>query len=58
MLTRQEPALAEIETQIELLCRHHWIIEPANGPVSKGECRYCRETREFQNSVVEAERDY
>ena len=58
MLTRQGPALAEIETQIELLCRHYWIIEPAKGPVSKGECRYCRETREFQNSIVEVERDY
>jgi len=57
MLTRQEPALAETETQIELLCRHYWIIEPANGPVSKGECRYCRETREFQNSVFEVERE-
>ena len=58
MLTRQEPVVVEMETPIELLCRHYWIIEHANGPVSKGECRYCRETREFQNSVFEAERDY
>ena len=58
MLTQQGPALADIETQIELLCRHFWKIEPADGPVSKGECQYCREIREFQNSIVEVERDY
>ena len=32
-------------------CRHYWIIGIANGPKSKGVCRYCGETREFFNSV-------
>ncbi len=32
-------------------CAHHWIIETADGPVSKGACRLCGEEREFSNSV-------
>ncbi len=39
-------------------CRHHWVIEPANGPVSRGVCQVCEETREFKNSIGEAEREY
>lgn len=30
-------------------CCHHWLIEPATGPVSKGVCKFCGEVREFQN---------
>ena len=30
---------------------HHWIIETAAGPASKGRCRLCGEEREFNNSV-------
>ena len=32
-------------------CSHHWAIERANGPISKGTCRVCGEEREFSNSV-------
>ena len=32
-------------------CAHHWLIETADGPVSKGECQLCGEEREFSNSV-------
>ena len=32
-------------------CKHHWAIEKANGPISKGTCRVCGEEREFSNSV-------
>ena len=32
-------------------CHHHWIIEPATGPVSRGQCQSCQEVREFKNSV-------
>ena len=31
-------------------CSHHWKIEKANGPVSKGRCRLCGEEREFSNT--------
>jgi len=32
-------------------CRHHWVIQPASGPVSLGECQFCWEAREFKNYV-------
>lgn len=32
-------------------CRHHWLIQPANGPISEGVCQVCGENREFKNSV-------
>ena len=30
-------------------CQHHWVIDPPEGPVSKGACRSCREERDFPN---------
>ncbi len=35
-------------------CRHHWVILPADGPVSNGSCQVCGETREFKNYVESA----
>ena len=32
-------------------CRHHWVIQPATGPVSAGVCQVCGESREFKNYV-------
>ena len=32
-------------------CHHYWIIEIANGPKSRGECKYCGQTRYFLNSI-------
>ena len=34
-------------------CPHHWHIETAAGPVSKGVCRFCGEERDFDNSPQE-----
>lgn len=31
-------------------CHHYWIIEVANGPKSRGQCKYCGATREFLNA--------
>ena len=31
-------------------CAHHWMIETANGPLSRGSCSLCGEEREFSNS--------
>jgi hypothetical protein len=57
MLAFQQPApVAEKEAPISV-CRHHWIIEPANGPVSRGVCLTCLEIRQFRNSISEVERD-
>ncbi len=35
-------------------CRHHWRIEPPQGPVSMGQCLRCGEEREFRNSAQES----
>jgi len=38
---RTEPAASQ--------CRHHWVIDSALGPVSKGACRNCGIEKEFKN---------
>jgi hypothetical protein len=35
-------------------CRHYWVIEAADGPVSQGVCKFCGEKREFLNSWSDA----
>lgn len=43
-------------TKIKLLtdsavdCTHHWMIDPPDGPYSKGVCKYCKEKRIFPNA--------
>lgn len=39
-------------------CCHYWIIETAQGPISRGECDICHEVRDFKNSVFDMERGY
>ena len=57
-MVRQEMTLEPVEFSTIVQCRHHWIIEAAEGPLSQGVCQNCREVKDFQNSIVEAERDY
>jgi len=35
-------------------CRHHWVIEIANGPTSQGRCKRCGARRDFFNNVEDA----
>ena len=58
MMVRQELTLEPVEVPSVPQCRHHWIIDAAEGPVSQGVCLNCDETKDFQNSIVEAEREY
>ncbi len=30
-------------------CRHHWVIDAATGPASKGRCKFCRAEQTFEN---------
>lgn len=39
-------------------CSHHWRIEPADGPKSRGICKLCGEERWFCNSIPEYDRGY
>ena len=32
-------------------CRHYWMIQPTQGPLSPGVCQVCGEAREFKNYV-------
>lgn len=58
MILHEEVREEVLEEQLVSSCRHHWMIETANGPTSTGTCRNCREIKEFANSVSEIERDF
>ena len=45
------------EDQPAPTCCHYWIIETAQGPISRGECQVCHEVRDFKNSVFDMDRD-
>jgi hypothetical protein len=31
-------------------CRHYWLIDKPDGPLSHGVCRFCHEERDFSNT--------
>lgn len=39
------------EASPELRCVHHWLIEPPEGPISKGICKKCGAAKEFVNHI-------
>jgi len=39
------------DTKTETECVHFWVIKPAQGPLSKGRCKRCKLTKDFENSV-------
>ncbi len=44
----------KVQTQVhQEPCRHYWVIEVANGPVSRGQCKYCGERKDFLNAFPE-----
>ena len=47
---RNRSNLQDKDPAVATACRHYWVIEAADGPVSMGVCRFCGEEREFQNS--------
>ncbi len=36
--------------KVFLMCKHFWVIDPPNGPTSKGTCKLCGDEQEFSNS--------
>ena len=38
-------------------CRHHWVIEVPNGPLSAGRCKICGSVRDFCNNPEDARID-
>lgn len=41
-----------------MTCPHHWVIEPANGPRSRGVCKKCGALRAFRNAPQTVEFGY
>jgi hypothetical protein len=35
------------------LCRHFWVIDDPNGPVSRGKCKLCGAGKDFYNALPE-----
>ena len=56
-ISSPESLSESLEVDAVPTCCHHWIIEMANGPISRGVCQKCSESREFKNSVFGIERD-
>ena len=48
MVLLEDQAVAVLE---RVTCCHHWVIQPADGPVSLGVCQNCFDAREFKNSI-------
>ncbi len=48
----QQTALPEsVVVDDSAQCMHHWVIQPATGPLSPGTCVICGEGRDFKNYV-------
>jgi hypothetical protein len=50
MVNQQLLAPDVVEENIPV-CRHHWEIQAATGPISFGTCRLCGRVKEFKNYV-------
>ncbi len=51
---RNRSELEEKKSAVTTACRHYWVIEPADGPMSRGVCQVCGEEKEFLNSWSDA----
>ena len=38
----------------DFMCTHHWVIDAADGHLSRGVCKLCQAVREFENSQLTA----
>ena len=50
----QDPEIGIQSVPTVVVCRHHWVIQPADGPVSNGSGQGCGESRAFKNYVESA----
>ena len=54
MVQQVEAVPVQEVSEGSLVCRHHWLIQAADGPTSVGVCRICGETKDFKNYVETA----
>ena len=50
-MTQNASIPAPLEFDDASQCRHHWVIQPATGPVSQGICHLCSAIKDFKNYV-------
>lgn len=49
------PRRAEVKEREHVSqCQHYWVIEEANGPKSRGICKYCGAIRDFFNVMPDS----
>ena len=56
-MVTSEGFVEEREEEQVSQCRHHWLIDSAGGPTSRGVCRLCGAERQFKNSLENAHWD-
>ena len=54
MVQQVEAISVQEVSEGSLVCRHHWLIQAADGPTSSGMCRICGEARDFNNYIETA----
>ena len=57
MVAASEGSVAEREQENDSQCQHHWMIDIAGGPESRGVCRICGAERLFKNALDRVEWD-
>jgi len=46
---RSKVKVTSADTAVQDRCHHYWILEKANGPTSRGICKFCGAEKEFDN---------
>ena len=49
MRSKVKATATSAETAVQDRCHHYWILEKANGPTSRGVCKFCGTEKEFDN---------
>jgi len=49
-----QPSPANSGRLEDFMCTHHWVIDAADGHLSRGVCKLCQAVREFENSQLSA----
>jgi len=57
MIAVTEKSIISGDGQQPNQCAHHWVIDGAGGPTSKGMCRLCGAERDFKNYLEGARWD-
>ena len=56
MRRKMQAAVAE-RPLVTTECHHHWVIDGASGPSSRGICKLCGAQRKFDNAGPDHRRD-